>query len=445
MQWSTIAAVSFGFYMHGLTFYFVIASLAGVHSATLTAAYQSLTIGIPFLLNLVDSDGRKRMLRFGAIELLYLLFAALFLYDYFTTRTPEIFPENLIIYAGLYWFALMVGRSLSFEQLKTVCYTSNRVAVATSLLLIAQVVTGTASWADHGRRLVAGTAGNPINVGHTGAYAFLTCLLLWLKAKPSSKMVWLGLSVPGLMVTIFSGTRSATLAILLGAAIVAIYVTRIITQSGRSVARVTTNVTFIFGLLLSVMLLLGPLMAAPGQSAGTKTAEPSPLTVAIDNGSKRIDALFQVLSGGNTGDSSIRGRENMFRFAFEGFLAHPLSGQGLYSQYATHNAFLQVALEFGILGVTTFVAPFFYIVYHIVQATFLTAKRVRQASSQINPERFIRSDFSVVTCFMLVIFMQAVCLFSFHGDPYRNYLPICSTGLLLAYLRSQRAAFRKSI
>jgi uncharacterized membrane protein YccC len=55
MQWSTIAAVSFGFYMHGLTFYFLIASLAGVHTAILTAAYQALTIGIPFLFNLINS------------------------------------------------------------------------------------------------------------------------------------------------------------------------------------------------------------------------------------------------------------------------------------------------------------------------------------------------------------------------------------------------------
>jgi O-antigen ligase len=378
------------------------------------------------------------------IEFLYLIFAVLFIYDFFTTRTPEIFPENLLIYASLYWFALAVAKSFSFEQLKIACYTSNRVAVATALLLMAQVSTGTASWADHGRRLVAGTAGNPINVGHTGAYAFLTCLILWLKAKPSSKAIWLGLSVPGLMVTVFSGTRSATLAILLGVAVVALYVTRIITQSGRSIARVTTTVTFVCGVLLSGMLLLGPLMAAPRQSTGMIT-EPPPLTTAIENGSQRIDALFQVISGGNTEDRSIRGREKMFQFAFEGFLAHPLIGQGLYAQYATHNAFLQVALEFGILGVATFIAPFFYIVHHIVQAIFLTAKRVRQASEQINPERFIRSDFSVVTCFMLVVFVQAVCLYSFHGDPYRNYLPICSTGLLLAYLRSQREAFRKSI
>ncbi|MBE9009089.1 O-antigen ligase family protein [Pseudanabaenaceae cyanobacterium LEGE 13415] len=444
MQWSTIAAVSFGFYLHGLTFYFVISSLAGVHSAILTAVYQSLTIGIPFLLNLLNPDTRTRMLRFGTVELLYLIFAALFLYDYYTARTPEIFPENLIIYASLYWFALMVARSLSFDQLKTACYTSNRVAVVTALLLMAQVATGTASWGDHGTRLVAGAAGNPIIVGHTGAYAFLTCLILWLKAKPSSKAIWLGLSVPGLMVAIFSGTRSATLAIILGVAIVAIYVTRIITQSGRSIVRATTNITLILGMLLSVMLLVSPLMATPGQSA-SMNAKPSPITVAIENGSKRIDALFQILSGKNAGDSSIRGREGMFQNTFTIFMRNPLVGIGLYSLDATHNAFLQVAAEFGILGFSTFVAPFLYIVYRIVDTTFQTAKQVRQASSRINPERFIRSDFSVVTCFMLVLFVQAVCLYSFHGDPYRNFLPICSTGVLLAYLRSQRAAFRKSV
>ncbi|MBD1845994.1 hypothetical protein H6F89_21780 [Cyanobacteria bacterium FACHB-63] len=444
MQWSQLAAILFGLHMHGLTLYFTLSSLSGVHSSTLTAGFQLLTIAIPFCINLYHRETRRKLLRFELIEVLYFVFIALFLADYYGSDKlqRENFPENLLIYFCVYWFALMVGRSLTLPQLKLVAHTTNRLAILASSILLAQVATGTAMWADHGRRLVAGVSGNPIAVGYTGAYAFLSCLVMWLAAKPAAKGMWLGLSVPGLLVCVFAGTRSATLTLFVGGALLAVYFTRVVSQSSQIATKTAANTMLVVGLVLMLAIGSAPFMSA---SNATTAKNPSLMDKAINNGMTRIDALFRVAGGESSNDGSIEGRKGMYEAAATTFAKKPLTGNGLYSSYAAHNAFLQVSTEFGILGILSFVAPFMYVMYRVLNAVLQTATKVQQATHRINPERFIRSDFSLVTCFAIVVFVQAVCLFSFHGDPYRNYLPLCSTGALLAYLRLSKQEFTKSL
>ncbi|KAM3094358.1 O-antigen ligase family protein [Phormidesmis sp. 146-35] len=441
---SKLSAVLLSLYLHGLTFYFCITGFsAGLQSSALTAAYQLTLVGIPLVIALFVKDCREKLLRLEPIDLLYLLFVILFLYDLREGRFAAEFPENLVIYFSLYWTSLAVARSLTLKQFKLVCQVSNLITILTSSIILAQVITGTANWADHGRRLVAGASNNPIILGYTGAYAFLTSLILAMRAKYPWNLVWLVVSLPGLSVCLSTGTRSALLSIFLGGAFVAIYSLKVLARSNKSLSRVVLNGFIVVTLVFSFSLASESFV--PAARGGGPSEKASPITVALESGLERVSSFTQILTGGGSQDRSTQQREVLYQTAWEGFMQNPMTGNGLYSAHAAHNAFLQVSTEFGLLGVVTFVVPFIYIFYRMIQVIFIMKPDVRRVIKSFpTPEQFLNSDYATISSFCIVIFAQAVCMFSFHGDPYRSFLPITSIGVLIAYLRLGKRAIQNS-
>jgi O-antigen ligase len=421
-------AILLAFYVHGLTFYFALSGIAGVHTTILTAIFQICLVAIPFILIVLTRAPRARFLHIGMVELSYLAFVAMFLYDFVSTPNKAIFPENLIIYFGVYWTALSLMRSLTFAQFRLLCPISSAIAVLTSLILLAQVLTGTAQWADNGSRLVAGTSGNPILVGYTGAYAFLSCVVMWLTGRYAGNPILLALALPGFLVCSFSGTRSATLSIMFSGAFVTLYAVNLLMASNKSTIKLISNLALYLSLGVGSLLLLSPLSSAAGQSKG----EASPIERALNTGLQRIDVLFQIVGGGGS-DMSIEGREKLYGHAVELFLQKPIWGNGLYTAGSAHNAFLQVATEFGMFGIIAFAVPFVYLGIRVMTVVLSVSNQCKIARQ--TPARFVKSDYAMTTCFTVVFLFQAICIFSFHGDPYRNYLPVASIGLMLAFLR----------
>ncbi|MEP0916924.1 O-antigen ligase family protein [Leptolyngbya sp. DQ-M1] len=427
-----LIAILLACYVHGLTFYFSVSGLVGARTTLLTAIFQVTLVTIPFVLIVLTRAPRQRLFRVSFVELFYLAFVAMFLVDYMTIKDKSTFPENLLIYFGVYWTALCLMRSLTFAQFRLLCPASSAIAVFTSLILLVQVLTGGAQWADNGGRLVAGTSSNPILVAYTGAYAFLSCLVMWLTGRYAGNPLLLVLMVPGFLVSSFAGTRSATLSVLVSAAFVVIYTVNLLMSSNKSAVRAISNFLLYSGVGLASLLMLSPLSAATSSS----NAEISPVERALTNGFQRIDILFKLITGSGGGDRSIQGREAMYSGVSSLFFRSPIWGHGLYSYGSVHNAFMQVAIEFGIFGIITFVLPFLYLAFRVMQIALSPAKQC--ADARQSPSQFVKSDYAMMTCFTVVFLFQSICLFSFHGDPYRNYLPIASVGLMIAFLRFSR-------
>ncbi|NJK52905.1 MAG: hypothetical protein HC936_08905 [Leptolyngbyaceae cyanobacterium SU_3_3] len=172
----------------------------------------------------------------------------------------------------MYWTALCLLRSLTFAQFCLLCPISSAISVLTSLILLGQVFTGSAQWADNGGRLVAGTSGNPILAGYTGAYAFLSCIVMWLTGRYAGNPILLALAVPGFLVCSFSGTRSATLSIMLSGVFVILYTVNLLLASNKTAGKLISNLVTYSGIGLTSILLLSPISSAMTSSK----AEASP-------------------------------------------------------------------------------------------------------------------------------------------------------------------------
>lgn len=433
------AAVALATFVHGLTLYFAIAGALGIHTMVLTAIFQLGCISTGLFYILKDPIAQRKLFRVGFYEIFYLGFIALFAYDLATVPKTVTLPSNFAIYTSVYWFALILLRSLSFDQLKIFCYVTTCFATITSSVLMLQVITGTATWVENGGRLAVGTAGNPIISGYTGAYCCIASLILWIRSPSSQKLFWLGCSIPGFFVCLSSGTRSATLSIALAGGLIGIYVLNVLTKSGRMFTRFLSN-SFVFAGVLGLLLIVVPVVSDPA-TAQSKTDRP-PLEMALENSSRRIQALFDVLAGGK-GDMSLQGREKLYDSAIETFNKQPVFGKGLYSTGGTHNVFLQVAAEFGTMGIVTFILPFLILVYQVFK-TLLDAVVSTSSQSYSAASKFLRSDYWMVSSFSVLMVVQALTTFSFHGDPYRNYLALAYLGILIAFLRLKHRSLLKS-
>jgi hypothetical protein len=441
-QKSKWAAILLGVYAHGLTLYFTLTSLIGVSSSILTGIFQVALISIPLILIITDKQSKRKLFRIGIVDALYIAFVAMFVYDLIFPSPTAIFPANLAIYFCVYWLALTLIRSLTFNQFKVFCYAANVAASVTSLILFVQVSTGSAALVNNGERLAAGASSNPILVGYTGAFAFLSSLILWITGKTSGKAIWLLVGVPGLFVCTLSGTRSATLSMLASGFLLGVYVLFILLSSNKTSSRFFSNLTLVAGIFLFGLLTLDPVMAL--MSPGKPSDKPSLISTAIEKGIGRIDILFRVADGGS-GDMSIQGRQAIYQQAWETFLKNPVWGNGLYSSGSAHNAFLQVATEFGMFGTLAFTLPLLYLAYQLFKTVVANAMQIDPRKSFLGPQRFLRSDYAMMTGFSIVFFIQALCMFSFHGDPYRSYLPVCSIGVIIAFVRLSKREIRANI
>ncbi len=427
-----IVPICLALFSQGLTFYFTVSSLTGIHSAALTAGYQISLILVSLLTILLTRISRRNFFHLEAIDLLLIAFVVIFLFDATTTKNPETSRGNLFIYFGVCWGASSLARSLSLEQFKVFCRTSGIVASLTSVILTFQVLSGTAAWVGgSGERLAIGTTGNPTLGGYTGAFAFLAGLIFFVTDKPILKPVWVVGAGAGLFVCFTSGTRSAIVAIMIAGFLILSYILSILLSSNRTAAHFVMNTALVVGTVLFMLVLLDPVLA----SHSTPTGEPvSPIIRVIQSTQHRVMALFQVVQGGQ-GDPALEERRAFYTNAWNIFLKNPVWGGGVYSSGNAHNAFLQVAAEFGIFGIMTFFLPLFYLGYQVFESIHRNLRRISLKNTLRHPSRLVRSDYSIITYFAIVFLVQTLCLFSFHGTPYTNTLPVFTLGLLIAFSR----------
>jgi O-antigen ligase len=437
MNWKPyLLAILVAFYSQGLTLYFALAGgILGIQSTALTAAFQIfLLLGMAWII-ITTPTYRKRLFKINLIDLLYLFFIVLLVADFAFPGQQSSIPDGLLIYVSVYWPALILVRALGFLEIKIFCVSAISIASTTTVLMYGQVMAGTAVWLQG--RLVASISdvtgsGNPIILGYTGGFAFLAgiVMLMWAKSL-IGKLSWLGISVLGLMVCSFTGTRSAMLSCLLGAVLLMAYFLNVISRKGSSSFRFFSNTISSAGIIVLALVFLTPVPSSTQASSGPQ--DNSPVVAALEQGLKRFDTLSNI-NDDQERDASAEKRTEIYASTWELMQKSPILGSGLYSAGMAHNAFLQIAADFGLLGFITFIAPFLYLTYAVFRNPLNDLSRVGKFPT-VSPQAFIHSDKFLIDCFMFILWLQVMFAFSFHGDPYRNSAGVCTLGLLSLFSR----------
>jgi hypothetical protein len=139
----------------------------------------------------------------------------------------------------------------------------------------------------------------------------------------------------------------------------------------------------------------------------------------------RISQVF-VIGTDRVKDASILSRYESYDHAIDVFLAHPILGGRFYAGGYVHNAWLQSASDFGLVGILTFSIPFLYLGYDWI----------RQVQISISSQKdYFKSEYWMVSIFVGIIFLESACMSSFHGDPYRSHFILCPIGVLIAFSR----------
>lgn len=423
-----LSSLIFSLYFQGLDLFFCIVSFINFKPTWLTGLYQIGLLITFFFITLSEKNSRRLLFKVGFPDVLHLCFFGLVLLDINLSNLNYSIPEDITIYFTVYSFSLFLGRALNFQQLKWVCYFTNFIGVFTCFLLLLQIITGSASYANHGTRLVTGLAGNPINTGYIGSYTFLSSLILSLKFKdPLLKIAFAIFSIPGIIISFLSGTRSANIFTFLGLTLIVFmffwvnFITFIDFKKKNFFSKsLTLKFCLGFALFILVSVLIDPELLQ-------NFYEPEALSLfSFEKAWSRISQLFLVSSNQVT-DKSILSRFKFYENAINIFLENPVLGGEFYSAGYVHNAFLQSASDFGILGIVTFILPFLYSSYQCLEILI---------SNLTYKKNYFGNDYWMISVFSVIFFLEATCLFSFHGDPYRSYIPLCIFGVLISSYRA---------
>ncbi|MGC1396747.1 MAG: O-antigen ligase family protein [Coleofasciculaceae cyanobacterium] len=422
------SAFIFSLYFQGLGLYFYITGLINFKPTWLTAAYQIFLLATFLLIVLSIHDSRKNFSTIGFIELAYIAFFIIVSFDLQTPSSPgAIIPENVFIYFIVYSISLALGRALIFEQLTLVCYFTNFISVITSILLVLQFLIGSSSFLVG--RLFIGSSGNPILAGYVGAYAFITSIILLGKSKSLLvRLIFIGASLPGLIVALLSGTRSSlifiSVCIAIGSLIsLIIKLKAYLYSSGRSLMKPNTGLIFCFNTSIIILIIIFFAPVFP-------TDNPV-LSSIFGTAFDRTDQLF-LIGSEQVKDNSLLERYSFYEQAIQNFTDSPMFGRGIYSSGYVHNSFLQSASDFGMIGVVTFTLPFLYLGYQVFT---ILKKNIFERNFD-----YFTSDHWMINTFSGVILIEAMCISSFHGDLYRSAIPLCILGILIAVSRLNTAS-----
>ncbi len=427
-----ISSLAIGIYFQGLQLYFYLTGLINFKPQWLTAFYMISLLIITFYGLFILKDNRKKLFNLGFLEICYLLFYILVLIDYryFITKNYDI-PDFMIIYFTVYSFSLFISRALFFRQIKIIFYSTNILTFVTSILLLHQLLSGSASFTADGVRLVAGSTNNPINTGYLGAYCCTTSLIIFFtnKLKISGKIYSFLACITGFYITILAGTRSAF--IFCGISIFFILLASIWSKifflhQNMKIIYQNNLINIFLIILFGITLIFFTLSSSITDSLwGTNNLWIQNLSDQFS----RLSTISSIFFGDEYTklDDSASGRVILYKNAISIFIQNPIFGGGVYSAGYVHNAFLQSASELGMLGLLTFSIPFFYLGLLCIKNFW----RINLSSEFY----YKNSDYWSINLFCVILFVQATCQWSFHGDPYRSYIPLCSIGLLMSYFK----------
>ncbi|MBW4441691.1 MAG: O-antigen ligase family protein [Plectolyngbya sp. WJT66-NPBG17] len=413
-----LSAFFFSLYLQGLSAYFYLTGALHIRSSILTGVFQIGSLLIFVGLSIGIRESSRKLKHVQLLDLLLLAFSIAAILDMTVTHLAYQLPDNILIYFITYTFSMLVARCLTLQQLKIVFQISAVLATITAILLYADFLRGTAIAVNNDSRLAVGNSGNPIEAGNVGAYAALMCLFMSLRAKELvSKLALLALMLPGGAVATLSGTRSAVLSIAIGGMFV-VGTTLFLQLKGiGSRLRQFSVSTFLYYLLVLLLLITAPMLSSPSSAHSTKG-------FSIDRALSRVENIPLLSNQGP--DASVAKRYELYENATKAISKNPLWGGRLYSVGFAHNAFLQVAAEFGIFGIVTFVLPTFWVIWRYLQILWIG---LQQRSTYFNSDQWL------VTVFVGLLIIQALFQLLVHSDPYRSYFPPCVIGIAIAFSR----------
>jgi hypothetical protein len=424
--------IALAFYFQGLQLYFYITGLFNFKPVWLTAFYQIGLLLLTLWGVVRNSATRKKLVNFGYLEISYLIFYMLFVLDllFFRTNSFNKIPDFALIYFTTYTCSLLIAKALSLDRIKLFLPISNLISSVTCILLLLQFFSGSASLVGGGVRLATGATGNPINTGYLGCYCTVTSLILLLanhRKNIYTKLYYLVSMLAGLYVGVLAGTRSpiiylviSTLTIIL----VKLWLSIFANKTNSSLRKfMKTNSLFLLGLMfaLVVSIIIFPNILASGQES---------LLSNLGERLSRLNTIWEMFSTERVSgiDRSVSDRVSVYQLALKIFLENPVYGGGIYSAGTVHNAFLQSATELGILGIVTFGLPCAYLGLFCFKK-LITIGCDRDAFDNHNSNW-------VVSIFCWTLFVNAMCIWLFHGDPYRGYLQFLIAGILIAYSKT---------
>ncbi|WNZ44006.1 hypothetical protein Q2T42_19420 [Leptolyngbya boryana CZ1] len=411
----------FSLYLQGLSLYFYITGVVGGRSSEITAVFQCGSLLLFTLISLNIKEYRQNLLRFEFVDILMICFFVLGVIDLSVGNITYALPQNILIYFTVYSFSQFVARGLTFKQFQTIFYLSTLFAFLASALTLASHFMGVSSLVNNGARLATGSSQNPIEAGTTGAYALLMCFFLSMRATALSQKLWfLVCAIPGGFIAILSGTRSATIAIVLGVAFILGSAFLFYWKTPGSIATKQSSSSVAYNTLIALACLFFSVHSfAPTPSATAKEG------LKLDKTLERIGSITAIVTN-QVPDESVGDRYNRFGKATSTFLENPLTGGKIYSSGFVHNAFLQAVSDYGLLGFATYVVPFIYAVFSILKVLQLS---YRKGLAYLTTEAWM------ITAFAVLLLIQALVLLLIHVDPYRTYLTPCIVGMLIAFSR----------
>ncbi len=410
-------------YLQGISLYFYVTGATGGRTSALTGVFQLGSLLMYVLISWNIKECRQKLMQFGFLEVLCLGFVGLFTFDFVNNPYWLHLPENVLARFSLFTFALFVARGMNFSQFKYTFYFTAFLSVLTSCLLLGGLLNGSASAVADGSRLSVGDSANPIDIGHLGSYAASASLLLSILAnKLGVKLFFLLTTIPAVLVTVLSGTRSAVISLS-----IAIFFTLITTLlmnlkgAGSLLKRISiTSIIYYTVIIIGVGFM--PFISAP---SGEISAAPGKHGFDLNRTLTRISLITSV-GGEKQKDASFQERYTLYDQAIKAVTEKPLVGTKLYSNGFVHNAFLQTAGEYGVLGFVTYALPLIWVLIHLVNVIRLSLKQGAP---------YFKTDAWMITSFTALLFIQAIMIMCFHSDPYRTSFTPGVIGVMIAFSR----------
>jgi hypothetical protein len=425
MNWKVIwSSLFISLYLQGLSLYFHLTGATGSRTSSLTGTFLLTCLCLFLIISFNIKEAREKLLRFDLLEILCLCFFGIFLYDFINNPVYLHLPKNIFFQFCVYTFSLFVARGMTFKHFKWCFYFTTFLAVFTSLLLLGDFLGGHAASVAYGSRLTSGDSANPIETGHMASYAASASLLLSVLSNSlGMKLFFLIVGIPGALIAILSGTRSAVISLSISVVIIMVTTLLLNLRGSTSFLKRLSISSILYYTVVFLSALFIPVLSSyssgfQSQSDGKKGFEL--------NGT--INRLSNILVAGDsaTADQSVQERYSLYDKSIEMLTENPLVGGKLYSAGFVHNAFLQTATEYGILGIVTYTLPFVWLTYHLANVIRLGLKQGAD---------YFKTDAWMITLFTTLLFVQAIMIMLFHSDPYRSYFTPAVIGLMIAFSR----------
>ena len=414
----TISSLFMALHFHGIGLYFVLTGIVNFKPSWLTASYQLITL-IGFLVfSIRIKEYKKKLTKIRLFDIFYILFIVISLFE--MRKLDTSFGYLLPLYFFTYSLSLILLRATVYRQVLLIFqYTTVLTSIASVLSLIQFLSGNLGSVADG--RIYLGTSGNPIIAGYVGAYTLSCCFLLFISKKLSnnSNIILCISGISGLAVCMLSGTRSSMLFAI--SSMLFILCSSINFRFSKSTKlKIFPNHVFLsliaFGSLILIILF----------TAGNIELSNYKFFQSISYTFNRLFSTFTAATSDGSFGASALGRVEDYERTYNAFVDQPIFGNGVYKSGYAHNFALQVAADFGVLGICLFIVPFFIWIYQFIVILF------DNKNQHITSFRSKEIERNIFKSYFGIVLLQTLFNGGFHGDLYRSFFVLAGVGILLS-------------